>query len=57
MSARKPQPPITSTPQPLAPRPRRFYRGKPHPVMTLGEIARHCRQMAWEIDPDAETVH
>jgi hypothetical protein len=35
----------------------RLYRGKRHRVPTLAEIARHCRQMAWEIDPAAETVH
>jgi hypothetical protein len=25
--------------------------------MTPGEIVLYCRQMAWELDPDAETVH
>jgi hypothetical protein len=34
-----------------------IYRGKPHRVPTLAEIARHCRLMVWELDPDAKTVH
>jgi hypothetical protein len=34
-----------------------LYRGKLHTVPTLAEIARHCRQMVWELDANAATVH
>jgi hypothetical protein len=27
----------------------RFYRGKPHRVPMLAEIARHCRLLVWEL--------
>lgn len=54
MKPNKPEPPCE-----VARQPRRvmMYRGKPHRVPTLAEIAAYCRQMAWELDADAETVH
>jgi hypothetical protein len=57
MKATKPQYPTINQPEPARAIVVRVYRGRPVVPMTVAEIAWHCRVMAWEIDPDAPSIH